>query len=179
MGPPLRRGERSDYYFHSPSAGGEPSGRSLTGRSQSQSYVTIDNQTASLSWYQAPIWGPRPGFYYCHTVAGLLMWGALCHEKTGLPFIIAAGPRQRSHPRVRAARDLRPYFTASDSRLPQPGGPGSRIYIPQEQCGQVIPLGTGFRFRRFLRLAGLLWRYSNPPPRGVHSRMLLRLIFKN
>jgi hypothetical protein len=27
-------------------------------------------------------------------------------------------------------------------RLPQPGGPGSRIYIPQEQGGPVIPPGT-------------------------------------
>jgi hypothetical protein len=38
-------------------------------------------------------------------------------------------------------------------RLPQPGGPGSRIYIPQEQGGPVIPPGTGFPFCRLLRLA--------------------------
>jgi hypothetical protein len=31
------------------------------------------------------------------TVAGLLMWGALSHERVGLPFTVAAGPRQRSH----------------------------------------------------------------------------------
>jgi hypothetical protein len=31
----------------------------------------------------------------------------------------------------------------SHLRLPQPGGPGSRIYIPQEQGGLVIPPGTG------------------------------------
>jgi hypothetical protein len=49
-------------------------------------------------------------------------------------------------------------------RLPQPGGPGSRIYIPQEQGGTVIPPGTGFPLSRLLRLAGLRWRYSNPPP---------------
>jgi hypothetical protein len=40
-------------------------------------------------------------------------------------------------------------------RLPQPGGPGPRIYIPQEQGGPVIPPSTGFPFRRLLRLAGL------------------------
>jgi hypothetical protein len=28
----------------------------------------------------------------------------------------------------------------------------------------VIPPGTGFFLRRLLRLAGLRWRYSNPPP---------------
>jgi hypothetical protein len=41
---------------------------------------------------------------------------------------------------------------------PQLGGPGHRIYIPQEQGGPVIPLSTGFPFRRLLRLAGLRWR---------------------
>jgi hypothetical protein len=43
---------------------------------------------------------------------------------------------------------------------PQPGGPGSCIYVPQEQGGSVIPPGL-------LRLAGLRWRHSNPPPRGT------------
>jgi hypothetical protein len=31
-------------------------------QSQSQSYVTTDSQSASPSWWQAPIWGPRPIF---------------------------------------------------------------------------------------------------------------------
>jgi hypothetical protein len=57
-------------------------------------------------------------FYYCQTVAGLLTWGALSDERTGLSFTIAAGLRQRSHFRVRVPWDSRPYFTASDSRLP-------------------------------------------------------------
>jgi hypothetical protein len=51
-------------------------------------------------------------------------------------------------------------------RLPQPGAPGPRIYIPQEQGGPDIPPATGFRFRCLLRLAGLRWRYSIPPPHG-------------
>jgi hypothetical protein len=88
----------------------------------------------------------------------------------GLSFTIAAGPRQRSHSQVRVTRDSWPYFAVSDSRLPQPGGPGPRIYILQEHGGPVIPPGTGFPFRRLLRLAGLQWRYSNQPPRGpLHS----------
>jgi hypothetical protein len=32
------------------------------------------------------------------------MWGALSDERTGLPFIIAAGPRQRGHSWVRVPR---------------------------------------------------------------------------
>jgi hypothetical protein len=110
-----------------------------------------------------PIRAPTPDLYYCQTVAGLT-WGALSDERTGLSFTIAAGPRQRSHSRVWVLLDSWPHFIVSDSRLPQPGGPGPRIYIPQEQGGPVIPPGTGLSFRRLLRLAGLRWRYSNPPP---------------
>jgi hypothetical protein len=39
------------------------------------------------------------------TVAGLLTWSAFSDERTGLPFTIAAGPRQRSHSRVRVPWD--------------------------------------------------------------------------
>jgi hypothetical protein len=60
-----------------------------------------------------------------------------------------------------------PHFTISDSRLPQPGGPGPHIYISQGQGGPFIPSGTGFPFRRLLRLAGIRWRYSTPPPHGT------------
>jgi hypothetical protein len=51
--------------------------------------------------------------------------------------------RQRSYSQVRVPRGSWPYFTVSDLRLSQPGGPGPRIYIPQEQGGPVIPPGTG------------------------------------
>jgi hypothetical protein len=66
----------------------------------SESYITTDGQSASLSWNKPPIWGLRPHFYYCQTVDGLLMWDALSDERTGLPFAIATDPRQRSHIRV-------------------------------------------------------------------------------
>jgi hypothetical protein len=68
------------------------------------------------------------------------MWGALSDERTGLSFKIAAGPRQRSHSRVRVQWDSRPYFTFPDSGLP---------------------------FRRLLQLTGLRWRYLTPPPHGI------------
>jgi hypothetical protein len=74
---------------------------------ESESYITIDSQSASLSWNKAPIWGLRPDFYYYQTVADLLMWATLSDERKGLTFIIAAGPRQRSHSRseFRGIRD--------------------------------------------------------------------------
>jgi hypothetical protein len=43
------------------------------------------------------------------------------------------------------------YFTVSDLRIPQPGGEGPCIYIPQEQGGPVIPPSTWFPL------------YSSPP----------------
>jgi hypothetical protein len=52
-----------------------------------------------LSWNKAPIWGLRPDFI-SQTAAGLLIWGALSDERTGLSFTISAGPCQRSHSRV-------------------------------------------------------------------------------
>jgi hypothetical protein len=70
-----------------------------------ESYVTIDGQSAGLSWTKAPIWGLRPDFYYCQTIAGLLMWAALSNDRTCLSFTIAAGPRQRSYSLVRVPWD--------------------------------------------------------------------------
>jgi hypothetical protein len=67
---------------------------------KSQSYVVTYDQSASLSWCQAPSGAQDHIFYYCQTVAGWLMWGALSDERTGLPFAIAAVPRQRNHSRV-------------------------------------------------------------------------------
>jgi hypothetical protein len=81
-----------------------PHGDALN-ESEFESYVTTDGQSASLSRNEAPIWGLQPDFCYCQNVSGLLMWGALSEERTGLTFKIAAGPRQRSHSRVRVPRD--------------------------------------------------------------------------
>jgi hypothetical protein len=84
-----------------------------------------DSQSVSLSWCQAPIVGLRPDFYYCQTVAGFLMWGALSGERTCLSCTTAAGPRQRSYSRFRVPWDSWPYFTASYSRLPFSSSPTS------------------------------------------------------
>jgi hypothetical protein len=84
---------------------------------ESKSYIAADGQSVSVSWNKALIWGLRPNFYYCQTVAGLLMWGSLFDERTDLSFTIAAGLRQSSHSRVRVPWVSLPYFTVSDSRV--------------------------------------------------------------
>jgi hypothetical protein len=104
--------------FHSWTLNSLANAEWLNSLNESESYVTTDGQSASLSWNKAPIWGLWPDFYYCQTVAGLLIWGGLSDERTGLCFTISAGPRQRSHSRVPVPWNSRPYFTVSDSRLP-------------------------------------------------------------
>jgi hypothetical protein len=71
------------------------------------------------------------------------------------------------------SRRTQDHILLSQIRDPQLGGPGPRIYIPQEQGGLVIPPGTGFNSHRLLRLAGLRWRYSTPPPQGI---LLARIV---
>jgi hypothetical protein len=88
------------------------------------------------------------------------MWGTLSNKRAGLPFTMAAGPHQHSHSRAWVLQNSWPHFTVSDSRLPQPGGPGSHIYIPEKQGGPVIPPGTDFPFHCLLQFAGLQSRHK-------------------
>jgi hypothetical protein len=62
-------------------------GFKFTNSKSKSKFLTTDGQSASLSWNKASIWGLRPDLYYCLTIAGLLMWGALSDERTGLSFI--------------------------------------------------------------------------------------------
>jgi hypothetical protein len=104
---------------------------------ESESYLTTNGQSASLSLSKAPIWGLRPEFYYCRTVAGLSMWGSLSDERTGLPLQLLLAFASA-------------VILGSKSR-------GTRDHILLSQI-------RDFPFRRLLRLAGLKWRYSTPPP---------------
>jgi hypothetical protein len=85
-----------------------------------------DVQSSSLSRNKAPIWGLRPDLYYCQTVAGLFVWGALSDERTRLSFTFAAGPRQRSHFWGPSSVGLVTIFSLSNSRLPFPSPPTTR-----------------------------------------------------
>jgi hypothetical protein len=56
-------------------------------------------------------------------------------------FTIAAGPRPRSHSQVRVSWDSWPYFTVSDSRLLQTGGP---VFISlRNRVAQLYPQALG------------------------------------
>jgi hypothetical protein len=71
------------------------------------------------------------------------------------------------------SRRTRNHTLLSHLRLPQPGGPGSRIYIPQEQGGPVIPPDTGFPLRLFYDSQGygeviLTFPQSGGPGSRIH-----------
>jgi hypothetical protein len=137
---------------------------------QSQSYITTDSQSASLSWCQALIWDPRPIFLFpsiffrqlrvCYFMAPSLTRRKVCNLM--LLLILVSTVPLWSDPHETQNHILLSQLL----RLPQPGGSGPRIYISQEQGGPDIPPGPKFPFRRLLRLAGLRWRYSIPPPHG-------------
>jgi hypothetical protein len=100
----------------------------------------------------------------CYFVAPSLMRGRVCNFL--LLLVLASAVPLGSESHGTQNHKLLSHFL----RLPQPVGPvgpGPRIYIPKEEGGPDIPPGTGFPFRRLLRLAGLPWRYSIPPPHGI------------
>jgi hypothetical protein len=94
--------------------------------SKSESYVMTDGQSASLSWNKAPICGLRSDFYYCQTVADLLMWGALSDERPGLVVCNCCWLSPAQPFSVRVPWDSRPYFTVSDSGFPFLSPPTTR-----------------------------------------------------
>jgi hypothetical protein len=53
----------------------------------------------------------KKGFYFCESCGFVDVWYPL-RQRTGLPFTITAGLRQRSHSRIRASLDSWPYFTS-------------------------------------------------------------------
>jgi hypothetical protein len=113
-------------------------------QSQRQNYfMTGGLPPISSSWLQAS-WDPRTVFFF--STEHLWLW-SLCNilfdDRMGLSFTIAAGPRQRSHSQVWVPWDSQPYFTVSDSWLPQPGGPGPHIYIPRNRVVQLYPQALG------------------------------------
>jgi hypothetical protein len=106
-----------------------------------------------VSWFKAPIRGLRPDFYFRTeygirlTVTVLIPWGALSDERTGLSFVCAAGPCQRSLSRVLVPWDLQPNFTLSDLRLLISSAPTTRratveVFDPASTRVRLIALAV-------------------------------------
>jgi hypothetical protein len=81
---------------------------------ESESYVTTDGQSASLFWNKAPIWGLWPDSYYCQTVAGLSMCGALSsYDSQGY----GGGIRPRLHMGLLRIFESTPFYIRNAYRI--------------------------------------------------------------
>jgi hypothetical protein len=119
--------------------------------------------TSSLRLTASNFFSQMNSCYHSHYVTSTLKRGWVCRSQLLLAFTSAVILRSES----RGTHDQILLSKIRDS--PQSGGPGPPIYIPQEHGRLVIPPGTGFHFRRLLRLAGLRWRYSTSPPHGTRN----------
>jgi hypothetical protein len=124
---------------------------------------------ASLSWCQAPIWDPRPDFYYCKfgvcwCEAPSLKRGRVCRLQ--LLLALSRAVILGSQSRWTREHILLAHFRDS----PQPGEPGPRFYNPQEQgdpCRRLLQLadyGGSIRARLHtgvynINRPSLLWRH--------------------
>jgi hypothetical protein len=92
----------------------------------------------------------------CYFVAPSLTRGRVCyllvHLLLGLARAVTLESRRTQEQSLLSPAELG-HILLSHLILPQPGRPGSRIYIPQEQGSPVIPPGTGLPFCRLFRRA--------------------------
>jgi hypothetical protein len=108
-------------------------------KSQSQSYITTEGQSANLYWYQAPSGAHDKIFIIvrqlriCWCGALSLTRGRVCRLQLLLALASAfSGPSPAGFVTI---------FYCLRFETPQTGSPGPRIYIPQEQGGSVITPG--------------------------------------
>jgi hypothetical protein len=134
-------------------------------KSKSKSKLCYDprsvGQPVSMS---SRIWGPRPDFCYCQTVAGFFMWGALSDERTGLrlKLLLAFASPVILGSKSRGTHDHILLFQIRGS--PNLGDP-------------FTPPGTGFPFHRFLRLRGLRCNYLNRLHTHRHQQFFYCSVF--
>jgi hypothetical protein len=113
-------------------------------------------------------------FLFSLTIAGSLMLGTLSNERMGPWFTstVTSEPCQSNHSGVQVSQNSHPHFTVSFETLPTwrarspylyPSGTGWPNYTPRNLVA----------FRHVLRLAGLRWRYCNPPPDGSKTVIFL------
>jgi hypothetical protein len=87
---------------------------------------------------------PTTSIFFDWILAVIILRKIRSDGRMCLSFTTAAGSRQRSHSQVQFPRDSWPYFTVSDSRFRQTGGPDPCIYIPQEQGGPVPKISESY-----------------------------------
>jgi hypothetical protein len=111
-------------------------------------FLTTAFMSVSISWDRVPLWDLRPDITSCQNVTVWNLRSCVC----GAPFLT----------RGRVCSLHCNQWSEFHERLPQPGGPGSRICIPQEQAALYL----------LWWLAGPQWRHSNPRENWSKSKLL-------
>jgi hypothetical protein len=118
--------------------------------SESVSYITTDAQSVSLSWNKSPVWGLRPDLFTIRQLR-VCRCGVL------------------SLTRGRVCR-LQLLLALARAVIFESVFHGTRDHILFSEI-------RDFPFRRLLRLAGLRWRYSTPPPHGSDLNSRINSLF--
>jgi hypothetical protein len=120
-----------------------------------------------MSCCRVPLWDLRPDISSCWYVA---VWNFCCLVSAGRPLWREDGSAVCSAiTQWSKSRRTCNHILLSHLRLPQPGRPGSCIFIPQEQGGLVIPPGIGFPLCPFCDSQGYsggILTLSQPPLRS-------------
>jgi hypothetical protein len=110
------------------------------GHSRAEVEVTLRLTVSHYDLVLSPLWDLWPDITSCRKVAVWKLQSCFC----GAPSLTRGQVCSLQCTQWSESRRTRNRALLSHLRLPQPGGPGSRIYISQEQGGPVIPLGTRF-----------------------------------
>jgi hypothetical protein len=116
-------------------------------RSVGQSVLVSGAHLESVTRFLLSHWRLRVSWYGAPSLTRARVCNLLVQLLPGLARAVTLGLKSRR---------IHGHILLSHLKLPQPGGPGPCIYIPQEQGAPVISPGTGFRFCRLLRL-GKIW----------------------
>jgi hypothetical protein len=100
--------------------------------------LTVSQSVSQYVLVSSPLWTLWSDITSCLKVSVLFLLGRPLWREDGSAVCSLITHWSES-------RKTRSHTLLSHLRLPQPGGPGSRIYIPLEQGGPVIPPGTGFK----------------------------------
>jgi hypothetical protein len=117
-----------------------------------RSYFTIDSQSVSMSWYRAP-------FGTCDQISFPV--GMLLSEICGLVSVGSPLWREDGSAVCSAITQW-----SGSRRTPNLEGQFPVFISPRNRAAQLYTPGHWVPFTSPLSLAGLQWRYSNPPPHG-------------
>jgi hypothetical protein len=135
---------------------------------ESQSYVMTENSVSQPVLVSSTHLGPKTRFLLLSDSCGfvdvghpILTWGQVCHLQLQLSLtcIVILGSEH--------CGTLDHILLPQVSDFPILQGQAPVFKTPRNRVVQLHPPGTGFPFHRLLQLAGLWWRYSNPPALGA------------